>query len=340
MVLKDGPNKKLYSDSQVEFVKLIQYLLPPSVELDGCEVRIPESVFFDKEGKPIFVVKTDKDGKLTSITQQNKLLITDIRKKFSEIVRQRQRDSRTVAMEYKAIQAEKTREQNEDLAALGNDNQGSPQKPKNNAQEVKAAEPVGNNKDTDRIYYHDAAIIRFRDKADGVSVLNETTFIKTFDNKRPNDPIFTKIELFQTTIKSKWGLGKPIRVEFYAPLNEHNLKDEIQYNYKHMGDDLELQFESKDYQFCYKQCLKMGYYIQTIHGFEILRMYAEFFKDENGYIWFFYAHNIYGRKVQNKTKAMTQEECTVAAAIHVSSLWARTDFMCISIDQLVRGVHR
>ena len=36
-------------------------------------------------------------------------------------------------------------------------------------------------------------------------------------------------------------------------------------------------------------------------------MQAEFFRDENGFIWFFYAHNIYGRKILNK-KTMNSED--------------------------------
>jgi hypothetical protein len=117
----------------------------------------------------------------------------------------------------------------------------------------------------------------------------------------------TKIEVCQTCIKSKWGIGKPIRIEFLAPLNPLNPKEEIQYAHKHMDSDLNLLYREKGTEFCLKQCLKMGYYVSTIHGFEILRMSAEFFKDENGFIWFFYAHNIQGRKILNK-KAMNSED--------------------------------
>lgn len=48
--------------------KFIECLLPPSIDVEGCEVLIPESVFFGDDGRPLFIVKTDKDGKISAIT--------------------------------------------------------------------------------------------------------------------------------------------------------------------------------------------------------------------------------------------------------------------------------
>jgi hypothetical protein len=47
-------------------------------------------------GKPIFIAKTDKDGKMISITQQSKLGLGDIRQKFSVLVRERKADTKNV----------------------------------------------------------------------------------------------------------------------------------------------------------------------------------------------------------------------------------------------------
>ena len=44
-------------------MEFIQYLLPPSPDLEGCEVKFPDSVFF-QYGKPAFIAMTDKEGKL------------------------------------------------------------------------------------------------------------------------------------------------------------------------------------------------------------------------------------------------------------------------------------
>ena len=40
----------------------------------------------------------------------------------------------------------------------------------------------------------------------------------------------------------------------------------------------------------------MAEYISRVRGYEILQMKAEFFKDENDWMWFFYAKEIYMRK--------------------------------------------
>lgn len=74
----------------IAFRTLVEYLLPPSIDLEGCEILFPESVFFGGEirkderedpmnGKPLFIAKTDKDGKMISITQQSKLGLGEIR---------------------------------------------------------------------------------------------------------------------------------------------------------------------------------------------------------------------------------------------------------------------
>ena len=46
-------------------MKFLDFLLPQSTNLEGCEVLFPESVFFDA-GKPYFIAMTDKDGKMKS----------------------------------------------------------------------------------------------------------------------------------------------------------------------------------------------------------------------------------------------------------------------------------
>ena len=58
---------------------MIEYLLPPSLDLEGCEIRFPDTVFFGDTDKPLFIAKTDKDGKMIKIEQTNKLLLTKIK---------------------------------------------------------------------------------------------------------------------------------------------------------------------------------------------------------------------------------------------------------------------
>ena len=70
-------NEDLFKcDKPMPFMTFIDYLLPESPDLDGCEMilRFPESVFFDDKGKPHFLALTDKnDRKLKSQTHQRYL---------------------------------------------------------------------------------------------------------------------------------------------------------------------------------------------------------------------------------------------------------------------------
>ena len=48
-------------------------------------------------------------------------------------------------------------------------------------------------------------------------------------------------------------------------------------------------------------------YISQVNGQEILQMKAEFFKDENDFIWFYYAKEIYMRKNIHR-KALSNDD--------------------------------
>lgn len=100
-------------------------------------------------------------------------------------------------------------------------------------------------------------------------------------------------------------MGTLIPIEFFAPENMEELskqplevqaKAEIKYDYKNMPSDLELLATGRDQEFCYKQCLKMAYYMQIVRKVQLLTMQAEFYKDDLGYIWFFYAKDIYVKR--------------------------------------------
>lgn len=78
-----------------------------------------------------------------------------------------------------------------------------------------------------------------------------------------------------------------------APINEKCPKEDIEYDYKNLPTDYDLLRAGNDLAYVEKQCLKFCYYIQKVRGFEVLRMNAEFFKDHNGWIWFYYAHDIF-----------------------------------------------
>lgn len=49
----------------------------------------------------------------------------------------------------------------------------------------------------------------------------------------------------------------------------------------------------------YQYCLRIGYYLQKVHGIEILKMNSEFIFDEDGVLWFTFASNICVRFKKN-----------------------------------------
>ena len=114
-----------------------------------------------------------------------------------------------------------------------------------------------------------------------MQVVNETGFMNTF-LKRANDEYWNTVSYIQTNVKSKLGCGTPIIIKFYAPIGEgEEAEQEIQYDFRGLGADISL-LRSDEYQYCVKQCYKMCYYVQKVYQFEILKMRAEFTKDENG----------------------------------------------------------
>ena len=150
----------------------------------------------------------------------------------------------------------------------------------------------------------------FEDNYEHVRIVKDTEFINEF-NRRPNDTEWLSFNCIQTCIKAKT-IGKLIYVQFYAPLladdkpdHKRRLAKEIEYarHHKAMPDDLVLLksgTKKDDDLFALKQCYKMCHYIQKVYQYEILQMKAEFLKDENGNIWFYYASNIQGRSRNKK----------------------------------------
>lgn len=139
-----------------------------------------------------------------------------------------------------------------------------------------------------------------------VRVLRDNEFIQEF-SRRPNDEYWRKVEVIQTCVKAKTGCGEPVFVNFVAPLDADLLEEEIDYDYKTLPADLDLLKHGEDQAYAQKQCLKLCYYIQKVYGYEVLRMRADFFKDSNGYIWFFYAHDISWRESLKKNATSGQE---------------------------------
>lgn len=65
--------------------------------------------------------------------------------------------------------------------------------------------------------YLDVALVRYRN-SEQVRVLKDNEFIKEFQT-RPNDDYWRRVEVVQTCLKSRCGVGTPIFVEFVAPID-------------------------------------------------------------------------------------------------------------------------
>ena len=105
----------------------------------------------------------------------------------------------------------------------------------------------------------------------------------------------------QTCLKSKRGIGEPIIVKFYAPMNMRDTSHRVEYNYRTLGDDVEL-IQTDPFKYCLKQCYKMAYFLSKLHDIEILRMQCEFLKDDNKTIWFSYADQIVFRRIKSQNE--------------------------------------
>lgn len=90
------------------------------------------------------------------------------------------------------------------------------------------------------------------------------------------------VEYIQTVVKDEEGIGSPINIHFYAPLDESKAKHETEICYdswQQMPEDIELIQADNYSQYAEKYCLKICWYLQKVRAIEILQMKAEFFKD-------------------------------------------------------------
>ena len=58
----------------MDFYTLMRYLTPPNNQYHGCHLLFTDTVFIDKkEGKPVEIINTNKDGFLSSIKKDKRL---------------------------------------------------------------------------------------------------------------------------------------------------------------------------------------------------------------------------------------------------------------------------
>ena len=72
-----------------------------------------------------------------------------------------------------------------------------------------------------------------------VQVLSDSGFMYLFQ-KRLSDDIWKSIMCVQTNIKSQIGIGYPIHIDFYAPLDITDPEKPIEYDFRSIGEDIHL----------------------------------------------------------------------------------------------------
>ena len=72
---------------------------------------------------------------------------------------------------------------------------------------------------------------------------------------------------------------------------EASLKD-INYNWRELGSEKEMLQNEMYREYAYLQLLKMCHFLKKVRNIEILKMQAQFLKDDNHNVWFSYAHSI------------------------------------------------
>ena len=137
-------------------------------------------------------------------------------------------------------------------------------------------------------------------KKANIELMTDHAFSRAFDDSTKSWGTKTYNSV-QTCLKSKRGIGEPIIVKFYAPMNMRDTSHKVEYNYRTLGDDVDL-IQTDPFKYCLKQCYKMAYFISKLHDIEILRMQCEFLKDDNKTIWFSYADQIVFRRIKSENE--------------------------------------
>ena len=73
-----------------------------------------------------------------------------------------------------------------------------------------------------------------------VELLTDSSFRQAFDDSSKSLHTTKTYQSVQTCLKSKRGLGEPFIVKFYAPMDMKDTASRIEYNFKSLGDDVEL----------------------------------------------------------------------------------------------------
>ena len=122
----------------------------------------------------------------------------------------------------------------------------------------------------------------------------ENEFFKLIYNTRASSPIWKKIVYLQTVVKSRMGIGETIIINYMSPLRRDpegltKLK-EAGFNEDQEQEQRLMYTSPRDY--CLILCHRIAFLLSVFYKLELIRMEAEFGRDDNGKIWFTYSKKI------------------------------------------------
>ena len=293
----------------------------------GCPVNITETVIFNG-GKPVKILKTTREDNCVNQVR-GQISLMELRKHLLAISQDRskdyQRKVQQIKFEQKALlkkqaleRAQKKLQQTTDV--LNQDMNSNRSKPNSSLsvksqteKEEKQNRPLSRSQadsGVDRTR-RDAFLLRFKPGGDYLDkVITESNLFSEM-GKHASDPFWKELASMSLTPMVKVGLGELLTFDFVAPCFEHrkpkrgedpdkyssmSFYGDVRFDFKQFGTDDETLKKRKPLQFCLKTCHVIGFYLQHLHGFELLKMKVDFYRDEFGEIWLMQADNIFVRK--------------------------------------------
>jgi len=129
-------------------------------------------------------------------------------------------------------------------------------------------------------------------------VMLEDEFRKEFVDA-PNRALLKNIVYVQTCVKIKHGIGESIIETYYSHLHTDTSAIE---KLKAAGNQTNLEEEeylmnTDPKEYCMMVCRRIAYFFAIFMKLELLRIQAEFLKDDNGKIWLIHATQIAMREI-------------------------------------------
>ncbi|CAG9326539.1 unnamed protein product [Blepharisma stoltei] len=280
--IKRAPNKPKkifdYTDYEVHKqgkLKTFTWLLIELGKLSKklpIKITVPDTVIF-RRGKPIAIVQPLRESYIKMTSNPERLNLAKILKSFTKIVKKRKKEDLSLV---------KGNNENDSAVFITQDLYGK---------ETVLLKYLVKGKDC-------AEIEENPQFEDGVlRVMSEKEFTD-FMCERPGSLIWRTISYIQTVIKCKFGIGEIITVELYSDRDNRTLSNYIE----EQENETQLMY-SDPKEYCQLMCKRIVSIIFEHTKYQILKIKAEFMKDDENKIWLAFAPEIYVRNREMPTSS-------------------------------------